>query len=185
MNQITERYHNRFMLMGGIVKETIELLSSFLGSKRFDMIDIDSGSYPTTARRHATEASPTGDDLSASRYLAHSKTIVFMENVKPYSKTGVNAFEGWDSFVQSGELRELDEPHTWEELNRCLCEGIFVAGDDKTPVGAAGVLEGSCGRARCRACGGSGRATPARCCGSTGTSCRRRTRRRRWRFGTR
>ena len=40
-----------------------------------------------------------------------------MENVKPYSKTGMNAFEGWDSFVQSGELRELDEPHTWEELN--------------------------------------------------------------------
>ena len=57
-----------------------------------------------------------------------------MENVKPYSKTGMNAFEGWDSFVQSGELRELDEPHTWEELNRCLCEGNFVAGDDKTPV---------------------------------------------------
>ena len=28
-----------------------------------------------------------------------------MENVKPYSKTGMNAFEGWDSFVQSGELR--------------------------------------------------------------------------------
>ena len=51
MNQITERYHGRFMLMGGIVKETIELLSSFLGSKRFDMIYIDSGSYPTTARR--------------------------------------------------------------------------------------------------------------------------------------
>ena len=50
MNQISERYHNRFMLMGGIVKETIELLSSFLGSKRFDMIYIDSGSYPTTAR---------------------------------------------------------------------------------------------------------------------------------------
>ena len=27
-----------------------------------------------------------------------------MENVKPYSKTGMNAFEGWDSFVQSGEM---------------------------------------------------------------------------------
>lgn len=66
-----------------------------------------------------------------SRYLAHACTVVFMENVKPYSGTGKDVFRAWDSFVQSGDLLETDEPQTWEELNRCLCQGVFVAGNKK------------------------------------------------------
>lgn len=57
-----------------------------------------------------------------------------MENVKPYSNTGVDAFNAWDSLVQSGRLREISEPNTWEELNRCVCEGMFVAENDQIPV---------------------------------------------------
>lgn len=46
---ISERYHKRFLLLGGVVSESITLFASFLGQKRFDMIYIDSGSYPHTA----------------------------------------------------------------------------------------------------------------------------------------
>ncbi len=46
---ISERYHKRFLLLGGVVSESIALFASFLGQKRFDMIYIDSGSYPHTA----------------------------------------------------------------------------------------------------------------------------------------
>ena len=75
------------------------------------------------------------NDLFYSRYLAHAKTVVFMENVKPYSGTGAEVFRAWDTFVQNGDLRETEDPCTWEELNRCLCQGVFVAGDKK-PVGS-------------------------------------------------
>ena len=57
-----------------------------------------------------------------------------MENVRPYSGTGVDVFNAWDELVQSGGLRETAEPCTWEELNRCVCEGMFVAGTDRKPV---------------------------------------------------
>ena len=56
-----------------------------------------------------------------------------MENVKPYSGTGAEVFQAWDSFVQSRDLKETDDPCTWEELNRCLCQGVFV-GTEKKPV---------------------------------------------------
>ena len=75
--------------------------------------------------------------MTSSIYLAHSKSVVFMENIKPYGNTGVEAFNAWDSLVQSGGLRELSEPNTWEELNRCLCEGMFVAENDRIPVRSA------------------------------------------------
>lgn len=46
---LSDRYHKRFFLLGGIVSESIAMFASFLGQKRFDMIYIDSGSYPHTA----------------------------------------------------------------------------------------------------------------------------------------
>ena len=46
---ISETYSRRFMLMGGAMSESIMLLGSFLGQKRFDMVYIDSGSYPRSA----------------------------------------------------------------------------------------------------------------------------------------
>ena len=75
------------------------------------------------------------EDLESSIYLAHSRTIIFMENVRPYSNTGKEVFEAWDMFVQEGKLREIAEPRTWEELNRCVCEGMFVAHEQIIPVG--------------------------------------------------
>ena len=131
---ISDKYHKRFMLIGGGMSESIALLASYLGQKRFDMIYIDSGSYPQTASFRWCSDSLVGEDLESSIYLAHSKSVVFMENVKPYSNTGVDAFNAWDSLVQSGRLREISEPNTWEELNRCVCEGMFVAENDQIPV---------------------------------------------------
>ena len=46
---LSEKYNKRFMLIGGVVKESIGMLAKYLGQKRFDMVYIDSGSYPKTA----------------------------------------------------------------------------------------------------------------------------------------
>ena len=46
---LSEKYKKRFMLIGGIVKECISMLANYLGQKRFDLVYIDSGSYPRTA----------------------------------------------------------------------------------------------------------------------------------------
>lgn len=49
VSYINEKYPNRFLLVGGVMSESIDFLKNYLGNKRFDMIYIDSGSYPTTA----------------------------------------------------------------------------------------------------------------------------------------
>ena len=49
VSYINEKYPNRFLLVGGVISESIDFLKNYLGKKRFDMIYIDSGSYPTTA----------------------------------------------------------------------------------------------------------------------------------------
>lgn len=74
------------------------------------------------------------EDLESSIYLAHSRTVIFMENVRPYSNTGADVFNAWDSLVTQGKLRETSGPRTWEELNRCVCEGMFVASEQIVPV---------------------------------------------------
>ena len=123
------------------MKCSIEMFASYFGNKRFDMIYIDSGSYPTTAGPPVCLSLPVGDDLTSSRFLAHAKTVVFMENVRPYSGTGSEVFKAWNSYVERGELRETADPRTWENLNRCLCEGIFVSGSSVKPVGDRKTVE--------------------------------------------
>ena len=57
-----------------------------------------------------------------------------MENVRPYSGTGAIVFQAWNSFVRQGLLRETADPRVWENLNRCLCEGVFSSDPSAMPV---------------------------------------------------
>ena len=51
---LSEKYEDRFILIGGKMKSAIGVFAGYFGDKRFDMIYIDSGSYPTTAGIHFT-----------------------------------------------------------------------------------------------------------------------------------
>ena len=44
-----QKYPKRFVLIGGNLGDSVDYLSTFFGQKRFDMVYIDSGSYPKTA----------------------------------------------------------------------------------------------------------------------------------------
>lgn len=131
---LSGKYEDRFILIAGKMKSAIEVFAGYFGDKRFDMIYIDSGSYPTTAGIDSISCLFSEDDLSSSRFLAHSKSVVFMENVRPYSGTGSIVFQAWNRFVRSGSLRETADPRVWENLNRCLCEGVFSSDSSTHPV---------------------------------------------------
>ena len=49
VSYLNEKYPDRFTLIGGVMSKSIDFLKNYLGSKRFDMIYIDSGSYHKSA----------------------------------------------------------------------------------------------------------------------------------------
>ena len=69
--------------------------------------------------------------ISASQ-LAHSHSIVFIQDACPYRPESKMAFDYWNEMSGNGDLIELSKPHIINGLQCCLCEGSFIL--DKNQV---------------------------------------------------